>query len=201
MSPAGRRPGVPVTRQAILDAARTEFAAAGYGGASIRQIARQAGVDPSLVYHYFSDKAGLFVACFDLPRDPRRVQADARAGPPSGARIVEHFLAQWEEGEQEPGRRFVTLAQAASGSPEVAGALREFLTERVWAHHPDGGTEEGLRTASLVSSQLLGLAWTRYVVKLEPMASAPRAAVAAWVGPTIDGYISRRADRERPVPS
>jgi AcrR family transcriptional regulator len=189
VSPAGRRPGVPNTRQSILDAAQAEFAAAGYNAASVRRVARRAGVDPSLVYHYFTDKAGLFVACLDLPADPRAVQAEVGLGPPSGARIVDRFLAQWEQGEDEPGRSFVTLTQAVSSAPEVARALREFLAERVWAHRPGGDSQAARKTASLVSSQLLGVAWARYVMRMEPLASAPRADVAEWVGPTIDRYI------------
>ena len=41
-----------------------------------------------------------------------------------------------------------------------------------------------------VPAVLLGIAWTRYVMRLEPMASAPRADVARWAGPTIDRYAS-----------
>jgi len=62
VSPAGRRPGPARTREAILDAARAEFADAGYAAALIRRVARRAGVDPALVYHYFAGKPGLFVA-------------------------------------------------------------------------------------------------------------------------------------------
>jgi AcrR family transcriptional regulator len=199
VSPAGRRPGPSRTREEILDAARAEFAEAGYTGASIRAVARRAGVDPALVYHYFTGKAELFVACVGLPADPRAVrQAAARPGPPDGARIVERFLAQWEEDQAEPGRAFVTLTQAVSASPEVARALREFLTERVWADRTRGGEQASMRTAALVSSQLLGLAWTRYVVRMEPLASMPRAEVAALAGPAIDRYI---ASRDEGVPA
>ena len=190
MSPAGRRPGASETRSASLQAARAEFAAVGYTAASIRQIARHAEVDPALVYHYFTDKAGLFVAGLDLPADPRTVQMQAQQGPPSGARIVERFLAQWEDGDAEPGRAFVTLTQAMSSAPEVARAVREFLTERVWANRPGAADEETMKTTALVSSQLLGVAWARYVVRMEPIATAPRAEVAAWVGPAIEGYIA-----------
>jgi AcrR family transcriptional regulator len=192
MSPAGRRPGSPQTRDAILEAARAEFAAAGYSAASVRRVARNAGVDPALVYHYFADKPGLFVACLDLPVDPRIVQVQAQQGQLSGSRIVERFLAQWEDDSVEPGRSFVTLTQAVSSAPEVARALREFLTERVWAHRADGDEEATARTAALVSSQLLGAAWARYVVRMEPFASASRAEVAAWIGPTIEAYITGR---------
>lgn len=190
MSPAGRRPGPARTREAILDAARAEFAASGYTAASLRGVARRAGVDPALVYHYFAGKPALFVAGLGLPADPRAVQEQAQQGPPDGARIVDRFLAQWEEGQGEPGRAFVTLTQAVSSSPEVARALREFLTERVWANRPGGSRESNMRTAALVSSQLLGIAWSRYVVRIEPLASMPRAEVAALTGPAIDRYIA-----------
>jgi len=200
MSPAGRRPGSPDTREAILAAARVEFAAAGYSAASIRQVARRAGVDPALVYHYFNDRAGLFIACLDLPADPRRVQDDARRGPLNGARIVERFLAQWEEDPDDPGRSFVTLTQAVSSSPEVARALREFLAERVWANVPGDDIEASALTAALVSSQLLGTAWARYVIRMEPFASATRAQVAEWVGPAIETQIAARLGAPRPAP-
>jgi AcrR family transcriptional regulator len=191
MSPAGRRPGTSDTRSEILAAARLEFAERGYTAATIRQIARRAGVDPALVHHYFADKAGLFVASVELPADPRAVQAQARSGGGlDGARIVERFLAQWEDGAAEPGKPFVTLTQAMSSSPEVATAVREFLTERVWANTPAPADEETQAKVALVSAQLLGLAWARYVVRMEPIASTPRAQVAAWAGPTIEAYIT-----------
>jgi AcrR family transcriptional regulator len=192
MSPAGRRPGSQDTRSLILAAARAEFSDRGYTAATIRRVAARAGVDPALVYHYFADKAGLFVSSVSLPADPRAVQEQARQGGLDGARIVERFLAQWEDGVAEPGGPFVTLAQAMASSPEVATAVRQFLTERVWARVP-GAEDEGTRArTALVSAQLLGLAWARYVVRMEPLASASRAQVAGWAGPTIEAYITGR---------
>jgi AcrR family transcriptional regulator len=175
-----------------LGAARAEFATAGYSEASIRQIARQARVDPALVYHYFKDKPGLFVACLDLPADPRAVQMQVQQDPPSGELIVEGFLAQWERGEGEPGESFVTLTQAVSSAPEVARAVREFLSERVTANRPGATGVGALKARALVSAQLLGVAWARYVVRMEPIASASRAEVAAWVGPTIERYLAHQ---------
>jgi AcrR family transcriptional regulator len=193
VSPAGRRPGGADTRSKILEDARAEFASRGYVAASIRGVARRAGVDPALVYHYFGDKAGLFVACQELPADPRQVQRQAREGGGlDGARIAERFLAQWEHDPDDPGRAFVTLTQAVSSAPEVARAVREFLTERVWARVPAGNGEAAARTTALVSSTLLGAAWARYVIRMEPFASATRAEVAAWIGPTIEAYITGR---------
>jgi len=195
VSPAGRRAGGSDTRAEILEAARAEFGERGYTAATIRQVARRADVDPALVYHYFADKPGLFVACMDLPADPRRVQTQARTDELDGARIVERFLAQWEEGSADPGKSFVTLTQAVSSAPEVARAVREFLAERVWTNRPTGDNELAARTTALVSSQLLGAAWARYVIRMEPFASATRSQVAAWIGPTVEAYITGRLGR------
>ncbi|HTJ80528.1 MAG TPA: TetR/AcrR family transcriptional regulator [Polyangiaceae bacterium] len=46
----------------ILDAAEDEFAARGFAGARLREIARAAGVQPALIHHYFVDKKGLYEA-------------------------------------------------------------------------------------------------------------------------------------------
>ena len=79
MTPVGRRPGRRDTRAEIVDAARAAFAERGYDGASLRGIARDAGVDPSLVHHYFDGKAALFVAALDLPADPRAIKEQVEA--------------------------------------------------------------------------------------------------------------------------
>jgi len=189
VTPRGRRPGKRDTRAEILDAARQAFRAEGYDRATIRSVARRAAVDPSLVHHYFGDKAGLFVAAMDLARDPRQVAEQlSREGGPKGVGLVLAFLAIWEgpRSTGEPGSAFVAMVQAASTAPEVATALREFLSERVW--RPEGG--EPAWAPALVSSQLAGIGWARYIMRVEPIASATPEEVAAFVGPTIDRYIA-----------
>jgi AcrR family transcriptional regulator len=185
----GRRPGNVDTRAEIVDAARVVFSQGGYGQASIRAIARRAQVDPALVHHYFADKAALFVETMALPADPRRIKDEVEAGGFNGEVLVERFLAQWERGGEPGSPLFVSLAQAMVASPEVADNVRQFVTERVGLHGAPGDDEatRELRR-SLVSSQLLGIAWTRYVMRMEPMASASRAEVARWAGPNIDRY-------------
>ena len=70
------------TRTAILDAARERFAADGYDRATIRAIARDANIDPSMVMRYYGNKEGLFAAAvaidLKLP-DPASLSPD-RAG-------------------------------------------------------------------------------------------------------------------------
>jgi AcrR family transcriptional regulator len=191
MARAGRRPGEAITRKAIIEAARNAFLEQGYTATTIRGVARQAGVDPALVYHYFGDKPGLFVATLDLPVDPRQVKKQSSRGGFSGAKLVERFLAQWETDPQRPGQSFVTVAQAMSASPEVARCMREFLAERVWSDPPVEADPETLQGIyALVSAQLMGTAWARYIMRIEPLASASRQEVAARVGPAIDRLFS-----------
>jgi len=72
----------------------------------------------------------------------------------------------------------------------LVSGLREYLEDRVWsvvgAHQPPGERE---RRRALIASQLIGLGWARYVLRLEPLASAPVEDVARWVGPTLDRYL------------
>jgi AcrR family transcriptional regulator len=187
----GRRPGNVDTRAEIVEAARAVFAEDGYAEASMRGIARRARVDPALVHHYFSDKAALFVETMALPIDPRQIQTDVEASGFSGERLIERFLAQWERPGESGSPLFVGLAQAMVASPDIVDNIRQFLAERIGLHGAPGdddATKEMRR--SLVSSQLLGIAWNRYVMRMEPMASASRAEVARWAGPTIDRYAS-----------
>jgi AcrR family transcriptional regulator len=187
----GRRPGNVDTRAEIVAAARAAFAEEGYAEASMRGIARRAQVDPALVHHYFSDKAALFVETMALPIDPREIKAEVEARGFSGERLIERFLAQWERDGESGSAQFVGLAQAMVASPDVADNVRQFVAERIRLHGAPGddeATQEMRR--SLVSSQLLGIAWNRYVMRMEPMASASRAEVARWAGPTIDRYAS-----------
>ncbi|HEY2300301.1 MAG TPA: hypothetical protein VGH66_00330, partial [Acidimicrobiales bacterium] len=76
--------------------------------------------------------------------------------------------------------------QALSSSTETVRALKEFLTERVWSRQRDDGHSPGphLRQA-LITSQLWGVAVSRYVLGLEPLASATIDEVVAWYGPIL----------------
>jgi AcrR family transcriptional regulator len=189
----GRRPGNVDTRAEIMTAAREVFAEMGYSQATVRGIARRAAVDPALVHHYFTDKARLFVQTMSLPADPYQVKEEASIpnGSTIGERVVERFLAQWEDGGDGPGSAsFVAMAQAVTASPAVAKAFREFLAERLrLGDTSDDDPQEWQRRRSLVSSQLIGLGWTRFVMQIEPLASASRVDIASWAGPTVDRYL------------
>jgi AcrR family transcriptional regulator len=53
------------TSRAILDAATEEFATRGIGSARVDAIAERAGVNKRMLYHYFSNKQGLYLAVLE----------------------------------------------------------------------------------------------------------------------------------------
>jgi AcrR family transcriptional regulator len=179
----------------IINAARAEFGAHGYYATTIRSVARRAQVDPALIYHYFKDKAALYASTLALPADPHQIMREVQAAADSpGARLVAGFLAQWEgagQSTQDAGTAFVNMVQAISSSPEAARSLREFLADRVWA--PLADSEQAQWRTAVISSQLMGLAWNRYVMRAEPLASAPLRDVAERVGPVLESMMSGEA--------
>jgi AcrR family transcriptional regulator len=195
--PRGRRPGKADTRAKILEAAKTAFAEEGYAAASLRGIAQRAGVDPALVHHYFDGKPALFIEVLGLPRDFTVIQDEVSRSPGSeGVALVERFLTFWDpDPASERPSDWVSVVQAVSSSSPAAAAYNEFLAERIWsrvARDPDD--PEWLVRRWLVASQLVGMAFERYVLRLEPLASAPPAEMARWVGPTIDHYLDGPLD-------
>lgn len=200
----GRRVGDSGTRDAILTASRAQFAEHGYDGTTIRAIARAAGVDPALVHHYFGGKESLFAAAMQLPFIPSEVITTAltRRDPTEslGTHMVRTALSVWESAEaRDP---FQTMLRSALTSEHAAATLREFITEAILrpvASAADGGIAE--RTpfrASLVATQMLGLALSRYVLRFEPVAAASTDELAAAVGPTIDRYLTGDIDTRNP---
>jgi AcrR family transcriptional regulator len=182
----GARPrGSVPTKQAILTAARERFAAEGYERATIRAIAADAEIDPALVMRYFGNKEKLFAAAanFDLQLpDLTTVPRDR-----IGAALVEHFIARWEADDT-----FMALIRAAVTNEIAAKRVRAVLAGQVApavAALSRDAARAGVR-AGLVSSQILGMALCRYVLRLPPMVGMTRAEVVGWLGPTVQRYVT-----------
>ncbi len=173
------------TRSAILTAARERFAADGYERATIRAIARDAGIDPSMVMRYYGSKDGLFAAALDvdleLPGpeglDPREV----------GEVLVGHFLDMWEENEALTAMLRVGATNQA-GAERLQGVFRDQLVSLARQVCPD--PEQAPTRAALVASQVLGMALTRYVLRLPPTVALSREEIVAWLGPTVQRYLT-----------
>ena len=187
----GRRPGGGDSRGDILAAARASFADRGYDATSLRSVARAAGVDPALVHRFFGGKPGLFAAAMDLPADPGTLVRGLLADGVDdlGERIVRTFLGVWDSPPAQ--ERLVALLRAGVAGAEAAEVLRGFVTEAVLGPVAEAtGRPDGRLRASLVGSQLVGLAVARYLLRLEPLASAPADDVATAVGPTLQRYLT-----------
>ncbi len=186
----GRRSGSPDTRSEILDAAKRVFGKVGYDRATIRGIATEAGVDPSLIYHYFGTKDQLFAASIDIPIPAAEALRSVFAADREdlGRRLAETFFFVWE---QEAARASLLgiLRSAMGGEHQAAEAFRQFLTTSVLEQiSPLIGGENPRLRALLMASQLVGVAMTRYVMRLEPIASAPVEDIIELVAPRIQSY-------------
>jgi len=187
---SGRRAGSPDTGSEILEAAKRVFAEMGYDRATVRRIATEAGVDPSLIYHYFGTKDQLFAASIDIPIPAGEALRSVFAGDRDdlGRRLAETFFFVWE---QEAARTSLLgiLRSAMGGEDQAADAFRQFLTTSVLEQIAPliGGENPRLR-ALLMASQMVGIAMTRYVMRLEPISSTPIDEIVDLVAPRIQSY-------------
>ena len=186
----GRRPGAPDTRAAILASARSAFAANGYAGTSVRSVAAAAGVDAALVHHYFGTKDDLFIAALELKVDPRVVMPTVAEGGIDGAgeRLMRLFVSVWDDEETR-----LPLLALLRGILDPGGQqlVRDGFFRMVLGPLADGlGIPEPERRMQLVASQLVGLVVFRYVLEVEPLASAPAEELVATYAPTLQRYLS-----------
>ncbi|HXF72031.1 MAG TPA: hypothetical protein VNO79_05400, partial [Actinomycetota bacterium] len=98
---------------------------------------------------------------------------------------------------------FVALIRSASSNQRAAAMLRGFIAREVIGRiaRALGASDAELR-ATLVGSQLAGLAMARYVLRVEPLASADHDTLVAWVAPTLQRYLTGElpAGGRRPGP-
>jgi AcrR family transcriptional regulator len=189
---SGRRPGNPDTRDAVLTAAREAFAERGFDGATIRGIAAEAGVDPALVHHYFGSKDQLFLAAIEAPADPADLLPEVLAAGRDqlGAAVVRLLLKVWD-GPMRPAG--LALVRSAVGNEWTAKLLREFLVTQVLRRVVgtlDLSPAEREVRGGLVASQLIGIVMARYVIKVEPLASASPEWLVAAIGPNVQRYLT-----------
>jgi AcrR family transcriptional regulator len=177
-------------REDIVQAARRAFAERGYDDVSLRAVARDAGVDPALIHHYFPDKAELFAATMAIPIRPDRIVAEILAGPRDaiGASIVRAIVTRFED----PAVRgpVLTLVRTALGHEFAARMLRQFLLREVL--HRIAETLElpdGELRASFAATQIVGLIIARYGIRIAPLADASTDEVVARVGPVVQWHL------------
>lgn len=142
------------TRQSILDAARSRFAEEGYDGASLREIASDAGVDAALVSRYFGSKEELFVEVLNCGPDPAELFEGDLCD--FGARVADKLLDDPKQGDDLD--HLLIMLRSAS-SPAAAGPLRRAMRSQF--HDPFaaylGGPNAQVR-ARLAGDVIMGVA-------------------------------------------
>ncbi|WP_454788721.1 TetR/AcrR family transcriptional regulator [Mycolicibacterium lutetiense] len=190
MPPRGRRPGQPGTRDELVATARRMFAEGGYDKTSLRDIAAAARVDPALIRHYFGSKADLFRATVGWPFDPEQFSGRLLDDGPAGLaqRLTEAFFEFWED----PDTRSPLLAilRGAATHEESAALVRQFIEQRLYPQIATAlhGTDAELRV-DLAMGQLLGIAYLRHILRIEPIASQSTEELIARAVPAVRAHL------------
>ncbi len=187
----GRRPGQSGTRAAIVAAARSRFAEAGFDRASIRSIAAEAGVDPALIHHYFGTKKQLFTEVIALPVDPETALAPLADAPLDdlGETLLRTIVGIWDS-PAGTGAIAALRSVLAGGEDSL---IRSFLIDvalRGVRARVDDAVGDGDERIALVVSQMIGVLATRKILLLEPLAGMSIDQLAVAVAPTLQRYLT-----------
>ncbi len=178
-------------RASVVDAARALFRARGYVGTTFKGVAAAAGVAPEVVRRYYDNKETLFAAVLQLPVDPAsaipRLLAPGLDG--MGERLVKFVLDTL--GDPKSRDELIALFQSGAAAGRAAGPLAEFLQESVIDRivRAVGVPDARLRVA-LISSYLVGIAATRFILKIEPIASMPEDELIQILAPTVQDWLT-----------
>ncbi|MFE6131272.1 TetR family transcriptional regulator [Streptomyces sp. NPDC056437] len=181
----------PGARERILEAARTEFAERGYDKTTVRGIARAADVDAALVHHYFGTKDEVFAAAIEVSFEPSLVVPVilGQGTDGIGERLARFFIGVWEN----PATRGPLLAiiRSALTHDAAAAVLRGFLLRRLLEKIAgELDVPDPKFRAELAASHMIGIAILRYVIKVEPLASADPETIVEMVAPTLQRYLT-----------
>ena len=175
--PRRRRRDPEGHRAAIIDAARHTFAERGYARTTLREIARRAGVTHGLITRNFASKERLFLAAVPGNRDLERVAAGDPKTLPD--RIAHAFVRRLEsDAVNDP---LIALLRSAASDERAAAHLLVAMQEHSAAVYgsvlapgepavPDGDLDTRV---ALVGAQMIGVAFSRYIARTEPLASMP----------------------------
>jgi len=187
-----------VSRDAVLSAAKQRFAAEGYEKTTLRAIAHDAHVDPSMVLYLFGSKEELFRESLRLILDPEVLVAAltgaADDDPDIGTRMVRTYLRIWETPDTAASMR--AMLQSATSNTDANDAFRGFMQNYVLTAVSGvlGGGEQARLRAMLAASNLVGTAMLRYIIQVPPLATLSADEVVALIAPTVTRYLTADAD-------
>lgn len=155
-----RKRNAATTRAAMLDAAVCRFARDGYDGASVRDIAADAGVDAALVNRYFGGKEELFNEVLACSPSPAHLFEGGREG--FGARVAQAVVIEPTH-DRKLDCIFAMLRSASS--PKASQAIRESSQNRFY--DPLAALLEGddkMVRARVIGALIMGVAISRALV-------------------------------------
>ncbi len=179
-----------ITRQ-VLEAARAAYGARGYLNTTVKGVAAAAGVTPDVVKRYYANREALFAAAMRLPVDPAASIAQLLAPGVDGLgeRMVRVTLRMLDDPETR--EQLADLAKAGAGASKATASLREFLESALVDRVVRAlGVPDARMRVTLATSYLLGVATSRYVLALEPLASATEDEIVALVGPAVQAALT-----------
>jgi len=190
---SGRRAGPSSTQQQILEVARSLFSAEGFEGTTMRAIAHASAVDAALIHHFFLSKEALFTAAVQDAFAVADLVPTVVDGAPerAGERLARAFVTYWETPGVQP--RLVGLLRSATAFEGASAAIRSFLGAEVLLPVTTAlGYGRPERRASLVGSQLLGLAVMRYVIRSEAIIALRQEQLVFCIADSCQHYLTER---------
>lgn len=192
---------------AVLQAARLAFASRGYAGTTVKSVAAAAGVAPGVVTSLYRNKERLLAAALRLPFDPSAAVPELVAPglDGMGERLVRMVLTLM--GDEQVRSDLAKVLRSESGMTASAAAFRrtmpgespsfdqlrfvaDYLSVAVVDRVLEAlGVPDARMRAAVISSYLVGIAATKYLLRVEPLASASDDEVVAIVAPSIQALL------------
>jgi AcrR family transcriptional regulator len=182
-------------RDAAVAAARSAFAAGSYARTTFKGLAAAAGVAPTVLRKYYDSKDAVFAAALRLPSDPAGAVPTLLAPGVEGLgeRLVRFTLDTL--GDAQVRADLLAMLRSGASAAALTKSLQDYLDttviDRVVAAV---GVPDARMRVALISSYLIGIAAGRYVVRIEPMASASEEHVVRLVAPTIQMLLDPRTN-------
>jgi AcrR family transcriptional regulator len=173
-------------RAAILAAAQELFAARGYEHATVREIAARAGVTHGSVMRHFGTKEELFVAAIPGVRDLDQI------APGPAETLPDRLAAAWvERMESVDGSDPTTALILSAADRDAAVRLYTVLMEQSMRVYSAvlGSTRDGDIRLQLMAAQLIGVTFTRYILRMGPLAELDPPELVTWLSSTLRGIL------------
>lgn len=173
-------------KRIVLDTARGMYARRGYVNTTIKGVAAAAGVAPDLIRRYYANREELFAAAMRLPFDPAAAVAQLLAPGVEG--LAERLVRFTMDVMSAPDTRelIATMAKDGAGAAKAASLLREFLesvlVDRVAAVL---GVPDARMRVTLAISYVIGVVGSRYILQMEPLASASEDELVRRIVPAV----------------